>query len=124
MKKVCIAILLIFTVGCVKQKLMSLEGMPPDSPVKKIMITGEDCGWSPNLVKVKQGTHVILEVESADWDYNFRLAYYDLVFEIPEGKKVTAEFYASKAGDFEFGCYIETGKKYFWGGMVGKIVVE
>jgi plastocyanin len=103
---------------------MSLEGMPPDAPVKKVLITGEDCGWSPDLVRVDKGTHVILEVESVDWDYNFRLDYYDLIFIIPEGEKVTAEFYASKAGEFEYGCYIETGEKYFWGGMIGKFVVE
>ena len=110
--------------GCAVQNLMSVEGMPPDAPVKKVLITGEDCGWSPDLVRVDKGTHVILEVESVDWDYNFRLDYYDLIFIIPEGEKVTAEFYASKTGEFEYGCYIETGEKYFWGGMIGKFVVE
>jgi heme/copper-type cytochrome/quinol oxidase subunit 2 len=124
MKKIFIVMLLFFVVGCMKQNLRSLEGMPPDAPVKKILIQGEDCGWSPNLVRIKKGTHVILEVESVDWDYNFRLDYYDLQFKIPEGKKITAEFYASKAGEFEYGCYIETGAKFFWGGMIGKLIVE
>ena len=124
MKKICIVIFLFFIVGCMKQNLMSLEGMPPDAPVKKILIAGEDCGWSPNLVRIEKDTHVILEVESIDWDYNFRLEHYDLSFKIPKGKKVTAEFYASRVGEFEFGCYIETGKNYYWGGMIGKIVVE
>ncbi len=116
MKKICIVMLLLFIVGCMKQKLTSLEGMPPEAPVKKILIKGEDCSWTPDLVSVEKGTHVILEVESVDFDYNFGLEYYNLLFKIPEGEKVTVEFYASKAGEFEYGCYIATGEKYFWGG--------
>ena len=128
MKRSFVLIMLIICflmTGCViKQKLTSLEGMPADVLVQKVLITGEDCGWSPDLVRIQKGTHVILEVESADWEYNFRVAHYGLAFIIPEGKKVTAEFYAKDEGEFEYGCYIETGEKYFWGGMIGKFVVE
>jgi heme/copper-type cytochrome/quinol oxidase subunit 2 len=110
--------------GCAGQNLTSLEGMPFEAPVQKVLITGEDCGWSPNLVKVEKGTHVILDIESVDWDYNFKLDHYNLAFEVPKGEKVTAEFYADDTGEFEYGCYIETGQKYFWGGMIGKLIVK
>lgn len=114
-----------FIAGCAtRPKLTSLEGMPPDAPVKKIQLKGENCTWTPDTIRVKKGTHVILDVESVDWDYNFNLKGFDLRFIIPEGKTVTAEFYASKTGEFEFGCYIEKGQRYMWGGMVGKLIVE
>lgn len=111
--------------GCaIGEKLTSLEEMPADAPIQKVQLKGEDCKWIPDLIKVEKGTHVILEVTSVDWDYNFHLIGYDLSFTIPEGKTVTAEFFASKLGEFEFGCYIEKGKHWFWGGMVGKLIVE
>jgi len=125
MKKLIILVLLLFIAGCATEpQLKSTVGMPPDAPVEKIHVKGENCNWSPELIRVKKDTHVILEVESVDWDYNFNLTGYDLSFVIPKGKTVTAEFYASRTGEFVFGCYIEKGDKYLWGGMVGKIIVE
>jgi len=117
--------LFLFIMGCATgQQLTSLEGMPADAPVQKVQLKGEDCTWVPDLIRVEKGTHVILDVTSIDWDYNFNLKGYDLSFIIPEGQIVTAEFFASKPGEFEFGCYIEKGKKWYWGGMVGKLIVE
>ncbi|MBI5410225.1 MAG: hypothetical protein HZA14_12760 [Nitrospirae bacterium] len=124
MKKIFTAILLILLIGCAGQRLMSLEGMPSGVPTETVKIKGDNCKWIPDLVRVKKGSHVILEVESVDWDYNFRLVGYDLRFKIPKGQKVTGEFYASQTGEFEYGCYIEKGFHYFWGGMVGKLIVE
>lgn len=125
MKKICFAVLLFFIVGCAtSEKMKALEGMPSGAPVETVQLKGNNCTWTPDIIKVKQGTHVILEVESVDWDYNFMLKGYDLRFIAPKGKKVTAEFYASEKGEFEFGCYIEKGLRYLWGGMVGKLMVE
>lgn len=120
-----IVICFIFIAGCaMKYKTTSLEGMPSGAPVEKIQIKGDKCEWSPNIIKVKAGTHVILEVESVDWDYNFHLKGYNLFFIVKKGGKATAEFYASEKGEFEFGCYIQKGLRYDWGGMVGKLIVE
>ena len=111
--------------GCATgQKLTFLEGMPADAPVQKVQLKGEDCNWVPDLIRVEKDAHVILEVTSIDWDYNFNLKGYDLSFIIPEGQVITAEFFASKPGEFEFGCYIEKGQNWYWGGMVGKLIVE
>jgi len=120
-----ITICFIFIAGCATgQKMTALEGMPSGAPVEKIQISGDKCTWVPDIIKVKKGTHVFLEVESVDWDYNFRLNGYGLRFAVKKGEKVTAEFYASEKGEFEFGCYIQTGLNYRWGGMVGKLIVE
>jgi heme/copper-type cytochrome/quinol oxidase subunit 2 len=104
--------------------MTALEGMPSGAPVEKIQIKGDKCEWSPNIIKVKKDTHVFLEVESVDWNYNFRLNGYGLRFSVNKGEKAIAEFYASEKGEFEFGCYIEKGWHYSWGGMVGKLIVE
>jgi heme/copper-type cytochrome/quinol oxidase subunit 2 len=128
MKKIFFAVLfifIIFIVGCATgSKMKAVEGMPSGAPVETVQLKGNNCIWTPDLIKVKKGTHVMLEVESADFDYNFRLNGYGLRFMVPKGKKVTAEFYASEKGEFEFGCYIEKGLHYSWGGMVGKLIVE
>jgi heme/copper-type cytochrome/quinol oxidase subunit 2 len=125
MNKLIIIVLLLFAVGCAtEQKLTAIWGMPSEAPSETFQIKGKDCNWDPDIITVKQNTHVILEVESVDRGYNFNLKGYDLHFEIPKGKTVTAEVYADSKGEFEFGCYIEKGEKYYWGGMVGKLIVE
>jgi heme/copper-type cytochrome/quinol oxidase subunit 2 len=126
MKKICIFIIFLFVTACTTEHLKSksLEGMPPRTPFTLVKIKGEDCTWKPDVIKVEKDTYVIMQVESVDWDYNFMLSDYNLKFNVPKGKQVTAEFYANKAGEFEFGCYIEKGKRYLWGGMVGKLIVE
>lgn len=126
MKKISfVLILLLLSIGCAtKQRLESLEGMPPDAPVKTVHIKGEDCSWAPGVIRIEKGTKVILEVESVDADYNFNLKGYNLRFEVPKGTTVTSQFYASRAGRFEFGCYIEKGFRYSWGGMVGALIVK
>jgi heme/copper-type cytochrome/quinol oxidase subunit 2 len=98
--------------------------MPADAPVTTVSIQGENCEWIPDRITVNKGSHVVLNVNSVDWNYNFRLKNYELLFYIPQGETVSAEFYAAEPGEFEFGCYIEEGRNYYWGGMVGKLIVE
>jgi len=115
----------IFIAGCASApKMTAIKGMPAGAPVEHIQITGNNCEWSPAVINVKQGTHVFLEVKSVDWDYNFQLKEYGLHFPVKKGETVTAEFYASEKGEFQYGCYIEKGFHYEWGGMVGKLIVE
>lgn len=124
MKQLSYVLILFFLIGCAGSQSKALEGMPPETPIQRVNLKGEDCIWNPDLIRVKHGNHVILDVESIDRDYNFRLKGYNLRFEIPKGKKVSTEFYASRAGTFEFGCYVEKGSHYLWGGMVGTLIVE
>ena len=122
----CILSVLLMMTACAKAtyRTTSMEGMPADAPVQTIKLLAKNCEWTPNKVTVDQGSHVILEVESGDDSYyNFILKHYKLMFNIPAKETVTAEFYAADAGEYEFGCYVETGRKYVWGGMVGKLIV-
>jgi heme/copper-type cytochrome/quinol oxidase subunit 2 len=111
--------------GCASSpNYTALEGMPADAPVQNVELKGNDCEWIPETIRVDKGSHVILDVHSVDWDYNFRMKGYNLQFQIPKGETVTAEFYAPEEGEFEFGCYIEEGLYYKWGDMIGKVIVE
>jgi hypothetical protein len=126
MKKMSFIILflLLCMAGCTGQKLISLEGMSPDAPSEIFYIDGNDCKWSPDRIEVKKGTHVIIEVASLDRDVHFRLHRYDLRFRIPQGKRITAEFYAHTQGEFEFGCSIGKDPVYLWEGRVGNLIVK
>jgi hypothetical protein len=119
-----ILFLLLCMVGCTGQKLISLEGMPPDAPSEIFYIDGKDCRWSPDIIRVRQGTHVIIEVASLDRDVNFLLHGYDIRFRIPQGKRITAEFYAHTQSEFEFGCFLGKGPGHRWEGRAGKLIVK
>ena len=109
--------------GCAYvKKDMSLKGMPPDAPVQKIHITAKRYKYTPDVVLVKQGTHVILEIESLDAEHGFQIDQYGINVTIPEKAKVTVEFYAREPGTYPFKCSHFCGIGHF--GMKGKIVVE
>jgi hypothetical protein len=119
-----IILILLGVAGCTGQKLISLEGMPPDAPSEIFYIDEKDCRWSPDIIRVRQGTHVIIEIASLDRDVNFLLHGYDIRFRIPQGKRITAEFYAHTQGEFEFGCSVGSEPEYRWEGREGKLIVK
>ena len=109
--------------GCAYvKKDMSLKGMPPDAPVQNIHITAKRYKYTPDVVLVKQGTHVILEIESLDAKHGFQIDQYGINVTIPEKAKVTVEFYAWEPGTYPFKCSHFCGFGHF--GMKGKIIVE
>jgi len=122
---ISLSIICFILAGCAAgQKAASLEKIPADAPEQTVLLTGNQCEWVPDRIIVPKGTHVTLNINSVDWDYNFRLKNYGLFLKIPKGETVSVDFYASKEGEFEYGCYIEEGLHYYWGGMVGMLVVE
>ena len=57
-------------------------------------MTAKRYEYTPDVVLVKQGTHVILEIESLDAEHGFQIDQYGINVTIPEKAKVTVEFYA------------------------------
>jgi len=109
--------------GCAYvKKGKSLKGMPPDAPVQKIHMTAKRYEYTPDVVLVKQGTHVILEIESLDAEHGFQIDQYGINVTIPEKAKVTVEFYPRESGTYPFKCSHFCGLGHF--GMKGKIIVE
>ena len=109
--------------GCAYvQKDKSLKLMPPDAPVQKVHMTAKRYEYTPDVVLVKQGTHVILEIESLDVTHGFKIDQYGINVTIPEKEKVTVEFYAREPGTYPFKYSHFCGVGHF--GMNGKLIVE
>lgn len=123
MKNKILLFILIILSGCAAvKKDKALELMPLDAPAQKICMTAKRYEYTPDVVLVKQGTHVILEIESLDVTHGFKIDQYGINVTIPEKEKVTVEFYAREPGTYPFKCSHFCGFGHF--GMKGKIVVE
>ena len=73
-------------------------------PVREFNLFVKEWSWEPGTLRVKQGSHVVLHIESLDGARSFALKPYGLKVPLPEGERVTVEFDADKAGTFEFKC--------------------
>lgn len=123
MKNMLLIFFVIFFAGCAAvKKDKALESMPPDAPVTRISVTAKQFEFMPKILQVKQGTHIILEIESLDVTHGFKIEHYEINVTIPEKRKVTVEFYAREAGTYPFKCSHFCGAGHL--GMKGKIVVE
>ena len=104
-----------------------------------IEVTPKKYEFSPNEIRVKQGTRVRLKVDSIDEDHGMKLNLYPegskdkptpgLVFDSPQdngkvekGKDQILEFVAQRAGTYEFKCAVFCGIHH--GRMKGKLIVE
>ena len=96
--------------------------MPLDAPAQKICMTAKRYEYTPDVILVKQGTHVILEIESLDVTHGFKIDQYGINVTIPEKEKVTVEFYAREPGTYPFKYSHFCGVGHF--GMNGKLIVE
>ena len=123
MKKILLFFFIITFAGCAAvKKDKALESMPLDAPVKRMSITAKQFEFTPEILQVKQGTHIILEIESLDVTHGFKIEKYGINVTIPEKRKVTVEFYAREAGTYPFKCSHFCGVGHL--GMKGKIVIE
>lgn len=123
MKSIIVLVIVIALSGCAAvKKDKALESMPYDAPVQKISMTAKRFEFTPEVIQVKQGTHVILEIESLDVTHGFKIEQYRILVTIPEKGMATVEFYAKEPGTYPFQCSHFCGAGHF--GMNGKIVVE
>ena len=123
MKNKILLFILIILSGCAAvKKDKVLELMPLDAPAQKICMTAKRYEYTPDVVLVKQGTHVILEIESLDVTHGFKIDQYGINVTIPEKEKVTVEFYAREPGTYPLKYSHFCGVGHF--GMNGKLIVE
>ena len=76
----------------------------PTRPVREFNLFAKEWTWEPENIRVKQGSHVVLHIESLDGARSFVLKPYGLKVPLPEGERVTVEFDADQVGTFEFKC--------------------
>ncbi|KAB2836841.1 MAG: hypothetical protein F9K48_00775 [Candidatus Brocadia sp.] len=123
MKNMFLIFFVIAFAGCAAvKKDRALESMPPGVPVTRITVTAKQFEFTPEILQVKQGAHIILEIESLDVTHGFKIKHYGINVTIPEKRKVTVEFYARETGTYPFKCSHFCGAGHL--GMKGKIVVE
>ena len=111
--------------GCTSTpQVPPLEGAPPNAPVETIEITARKYAFTPDTIRVKQGTIVRLALRSLDTAHGIKIGRYGIDKDIPKKGKgsVTVEFYARKPGVYDFHCSNICGLGHF--GMDGKLIVE
>ena len=94
----------------------------PTVPVKKIKLYVENWKFIPNVIRVKQGTKVVIDFVSRDASHSFVLKGYKLKVPLPEGKTGKVEFVADKVGTFGWRCGRPCGNGC--PKMTGKLIVE
>ena len=103
--------------GCAKA-----EEVDEEQPVKLIKIYVEEWKWSPDVIRVKQGTRLKLEFLSYEASRRFDLKAYRIKVALPQDKIVTYEFVADKVGEFKFRCGRPCGDGC--AKLTGKLIVE
>jgi len=79
---------------------------PPaeEQVVKQIKMTAENWKWSPDVIRVKKGTRVVIAFDSYDASHSFVLKAYKIKVPLPEGKTGQVEFVADRSGEFAWRC--------------------
>lgn len=89
---------------------------------REFKMTAKNYDFDPNVITVKKGEKVRLQVTSTDRDHGIKIEGYDINQVVKKGQTATIEFTADKAGTFEFKCSVYCGMGHRR--MKGKLVVE
>lgn len=72
--------------------------------VKIVKMVAENWKFTPDLIRVKKGTTVVVEVQSFGAPHSFVLKAFKIKVPLPQKKKTTFEFVANKVGEFTWRC--------------------
>lgn len=112
-------------VGCGSSKLYEAVPSAIDKekvPKQTIEMTAEHFHFTPEVVKVNEGTLVTLKLTAIDGTHGFALDAFGIDEELMEKKPKTVQFYAAKKGEYKFHCAHFCGIGHL--GMTGKVIVE
>ncbi len=118
-----VSVLLLF--GCATAKLF--DAVPPgldrnSVPHTTIEMTAEHFHFTPEEVRVHEGTLVVLKVRAIDGTHGFALGAFGIDERLEEHETKTIEFFAAKKGEYTFRCSHFCGLGHF--GMSGRIIIE
>ncbi len=85
-------------------------------------MTASQWKFEPNVITVKQGDIIMLQIKSIDVTHGFNLPAFGVNKQLEPGKTVTVQFVADKKGTFVFSCSVVCGSGH--SGMAGRLVVE
>ena len=115
--------LLFFACGSSQQFVAIPNTIDRDkTPLETIEMTAEHFHFTPEIVRVKQGSLVTINVKAIDGTHGFSLGAFGIDERIEENETKTIEFYAAEKGEFSFRCSHFCGIGHL--GMTGKIIVE
>jgi cytochrome c oxidase subunit II len=98
-------------------------GVKGDGVLKQtILVKAERFKFTPDVIRVKTGTLVRLEITSVQGSHGFQLGAFGFDEALDENETKNVEFYASKQGEYGFRCSHFCGLGHL--GMNGKIIVE
>lgn len=98
------------------------ENSNSDFPTIEIKILARKYKFIPNVIKVKKGHLVRLEITAIDRDHGIKIKDFDIDQRLAKGVKSAVEFIPEKVGTFIFKCSVRCGWKH--GRMKGKLIVE
>jgi len=124
MKSACVVVLL-FLSACGSSK--QFDAIPSDIdrqnvPKDTVEMTAESYKFMPDVIRVKSGTLVALEIKAIDGTHGFQLNAFGIDERLDENETKTIDFYASKKGEYGFRCSHFCGLGHL--GMTGKVIVE
>jgi cytochrome c oxidase subunit 2 len=96
---------------------------PAGAPVKEIEVSAKKYEFTPAEIEVPVNTLLRLHLKATDKEHGFELkSVKDSCIKFKPEAPATLEFYADKAGEFEFSCCKFCGMGH--GKMKGKLVVK
>ncbi len=126
MQKTIVASLLwmLFLFGCASQQFTAVPSdLDRQNVTKKtIDVSAERYIFTPEIIRVQQGTLVTLRIRAIDATHGFQLGAFGIDERLDENETKVVEFYASKKGEYNFHCSHVCGIGHL--GMSGKVVVE
>ena len=111
-----IALLLIVLIG-----LASVPAAAEENSEKVIHISARSFAFDPEVVQVRRGDRVVIELESLDATHGLYLDGYDLSVEAEPGRPARLAFIADRAGSFRFRCSVACGSLHPF--MIGQLKV-
>ncbi len=91
-------------------------------PHESIRMTAEQFKFTPDIIRVKAGTLVRLEITSKEGTHGFQLGAFGIDERIDENESKSFEFFASKQGEYGIRCSHFCGLGHM--GMTGTLIVE
>jgi cytochrome c oxidase subunit 2 len=96
---------------------------PGDAPVKEIEVSAKKYEYTPAVVEVPLHTLARIHLQATDREHGFEMkSFKDSCVKFKPDEPATVEFYADKAGEYEFNCCKFCGMGH--GKMKGKLVVR
>ena len=92
-----------------------------EAPVKKVKMYARNWEWTPDQIRVKVGTRVIIDFIFEDASHAFFLKAYKIKVNLPQDSRARVEFVADKVGEFSWRCSRPCGNGC--AKMRGKLIV-